>query len=148
MTEEEKNKNRKEAKKLQNQKSAKKTSINKHEQAVAEIDAKLKRLRKARDDIRSFHNQYKKNVRKKDDQVRKGKYKWKGSWYNINFKQDTQRLDGANEDYLREVDHRADQINTEIGRLERERASHKGIISQLWAEVTSLGHQIENLLSW
>ena len=98
--------------------------------------------------IRSFHNQYKKNVRKKDDQVRKGKYKWKGSWYNINFKQDTQRLDGANEDYLREVDHRADQINTEIGRLERERASHKGIISQLWAEVTSLGHQIENLLSW
>ena len=148
MTEEEKKaQNRQKANRLNGQISSKKSSVASHESKVAELDKKIERLKKAKEALKEQDKSFKNNVIRKDNDVRNGRYKWKGSWYDITFKAKTSRLNEHEKTYERAVDHRIDLINTEIGRLERERASHKSIISQLWADIKSLGRQIENLVT-
>lgn len=96
-------------------------SIERYMRRQDEIEEKLRVLKRKRTTIINLKNIFKETM-KKDKDIIRSKYKWKGSWYSNDFKRDTDKLMDEEKKYYKKcLDHIHDSINMKILELENEK---------------------------
>ncbi len=132
-------------KQLKNKEGNLKSDARGHENSIKDIEAKITRLNNAKKELYGNQDTMKKSVKKKDQTICDDKYAWKGNWYSNDFKRDMHKMLNAEKDYLTTLNGDIDIINNKISYFEREKAKHQNILKKIWAEITSVGRQIENI---
>ena len=110
---------------------------------IENYDSLLSRLRKTKEEISDLKANFK-QIKKKDKNLRKEKFDWKGYTYD-NFKEKMENVEDANEKYFKNsLDHVLDSLNNEITRIQNERSYEKGLLGRLEATLNSLRNRIRN----
>lgn len=131
---------------LVNQKKSKQREYNDCEDRIDDCNAKLRRLRAAKESIADLKSDFKDN-KKLDKKMKKEERKWEGST-NDTFKSKMDVLIDTNDDYYKySIDYTLDSINNEITRLENVKLSEKGLLGRLGASINSLANKIENFFN-
>lgn len=131
---------------LVSQKRSAQRKYNACEDRIDALNAKLRRLRAAKESVTDLKESFKDN-KKLDKKMKKEDRKWTGST-NDTFKSKMDSLIETNDDHYKySIDYALDKINDEITRIENIKLEEKGLLGRLGASINSLANKIENFFN-
>ncbi len=114
---------------------------------IDDIEETLERLKRVERSVASIKEDFKKNVRDVDKDLRSERLKWKGDTRD-HFKDWMDLVHEGNKNYYKNsLDHVHDSLNNEITRLENKLLEEYGIFGKLCGKINSLKNKIKNLLN-